>query len=74
MKGRLPEDTVKIYIAELLIALEELHRNGIIHRDIKPENILVDSQLNLKIADFGFAAPADGKDGSGELKTCLGTA
>jgi len=50
------------------------HRQGIAHRDIKPENILVDSSLNLKIADFGFAAPADGKDGSGVLKTCLGTA
>lgn len=43
------------------------------HRDLKPENILYDEQYNLKIADFGFAAPIEGKDGSGYLKTRLGT-
>lgn len=35
---------------------------------------MVDSQLRLKLADFGFAAPIEGRDGSGELKTSLGTA
>jgi serine/threonine protein kinase len=40
---------------------------------LKPENVLYDSNFNLKIADFGFAAPITGKDGSGTLKTKLGT-
>lgn len=40
---------------------------------MKPENVLFDKQFNLKIADFGFAAPIEGRDGSGQLRTKLGT-
>jgi serine/threonine protein kinase len=40
---------------------------------MKPENLLFDQHFNLKIADFGFAAPVAGRDGSGYLRTKLGT-
>jgi BR serine/threonine kinase len=40
---------------------------------LKPENLLFDKDFNLKIADFGFAAPVQGRDGKGYLKTKLGT-
>ena len=36
MKHKLPEDVVKIYVAEVLLALESLHANKIIYRDLKP--------------------------------------
>ena len=53
--------------------LEYVHNKGITHRDLKPENVLYDQYFNLKIADFGFAAPIAGRDGSGYNKTKLGT-
>ena len=43
--------------------LEYCHVNGITHRDLKPENLLLDKSYHIKIADFGFAAPKQGRDG-----------
>ena len=51
-----------------------MHQKGVTHRDLKPENLMIDKNFNLKIADFGFAAPIAGRDGSGYLKSNLGTA
>lgn len=50
-----------------------MHIKGVAHRDLKPENIMLDDQYNIRFADFGFAAAIQGKDGSGFLKTILGT-
>ena len=46
---------VKFYAAQIVLALGELHKKGIMHRDMKLENILVDNSGYLKIIDFGFA-------------------
>ena len=50
--GRIQEEHAKIYLSEILIAIEELHKNGIVHRDIKPENILIDQKGHACLSDF----------------------
>ncbi len=48
------EDTVTIS-KQLLNAIGHAHRVGVIHRDIKPSNILLDTDLKVKVTDFGLA-------------------
>jgi len=71
--GRFSEDVARYYFTQLMDALDYMHSNNCTHRDLKPENIMLDSEFNLKVADFGFAAPVSGRDGSGFLTTQLGT-
>lgn len=44
-----------MYIAELILAIEELHKKLIIFRDLKPENILIDYDGHIQLTDFGLA-------------------
>ncbi|XP_048478781.1 serine/threonine-protein kinase S6KL isoform X2 [Plutella xylostella] len=53
--GKLPEELVKLFVAEIAVAIDFLHNSGVIHRDIKPENILLDASLHARLADFGLA-------------------
>nr|VZI05092.1 unnamed protein product [Spirometra erinaceieuropaei] len=48
------EDLTRFYIAELILALESVHRLGFIHRDIKPDNILINRDGHIKLTDFGL--------------------
>lgn len=43
------------FLYQTTLAVDYLHANKIIHRDIKPENILMDSEFNVKLCDFGWS-------------------
>ena len=57
----------------MLQAVHYIHSKGFSHRDLKPENILLDSNYDLKLVDFGFACPLEGRDGSGTNSSKIGT-
>jgi len=54
-KGRLPRQEALRLIAQIIQGIEFCHMHSICHRDLKPENLLLDENLNIKIADFGMA-------------------
>ncbi|KRX09229.1 Protein kinase-like domain [Pseudocohnilembus persalinus] len=53
--GPMDEDTVKIYLCEIILAIEALHRAEIIFRDLKPSNIVLDKDGHCLLTDFGLS-------------------
>ena len=53
--GAMGEDAGRFFLHQMLDSVEYMHSHKVVHRDLKLENILVDDDLNLKLADFGFA-------------------
>ena len=51
----LPLEEIRLYTAEITLALNYIHSLGIIYRDLKPENILLDSEGHVKLTDFGLS-------------------
>lgn len=49
------ERRTRIYSAEIILALSELHKHNIIFRDLKPENILIDENGHVLLSDFGLS-------------------
>ena len=53
--GKMREDEARRFFQQIICAVEYCHRHKIVHRDLKPENLLLDDNLNVKIADFGLS-------------------
>jgi serine/threonine protein kinase/beta-lactam-binding protein with PASTA domain len=74
-EGPLPEHEAVRIAGQILTALEYSHRAGVVHRDIKPGNIMIASNGQVKVMDFGIArAVAESSATIAETSTIVGTA
>ncbi|XP_037071803.1 5'-AMP-activated protein kinase catalytic subunit alpha-2-like isoform X3 [Pollicipes pollicipes] len=53
--GKLKEQEARRFFQQIISGVDYCHRHMVVHRDLKPENLLLDSNRNVKIADFGLS-------------------
>lgn len=60
-RGAISEAQARVWLRQMALGIQYLHDMDIAHRDLKCENVLITSNYNVKIADFGFARFVTGK-------------
>ena len=68
-KDKLTEEEARFYTAELILAVESIHKLDCIHRDLKPDNILIDKSGHIKLSDFGLAKVSEKLYEQNSIKT-----
>lgn len=71
-EDRLPEEMTRFYIAEMIIAIDSVHKLNYIHRDIKLDNIVLDANGHPRLADFGSCLKL-GPNGKVQSNVAVGT-
>ncbi|CAG9761231.1 unnamed protein product [Ceutorhynchus assimilis] len=71
-EDRLPEDMARFYIAEMVLAIDSIHKLKYVHRDIKPDNVLLDANGHIRLADFGSCLKLN-DDGMVQSNVAVGT-
>jgi protein-serine/threonine kinase len=71
VERKFDEDKVRIYAAEIVLAIENLHSRGIVFRDLKPDNVVLDKNGHAKLTDFGLSK--EGMDQVRETKSFCGS-
>eukprot|EP01026_Neomeris_dumetosa_P058178 TRINITY_DN5397_c0_g1_i4.p1 TRINITY_DN5397_c0_g1~~TRINITY_DN5397_c0_g1_i4.p1 ORF type:complete len:392 (-),score=44.34 TRINITY_DN5397_c0_g1_i4:221-1396(-) len=73
-KGPQSERRARKILQQLMDSLDYCHKQGIFHRDLKPENVLLASNGDVKLSDFGLGAlPESTRGPDGQLQTTCGT-
>lgn len=68
---RFTEERARMYLCEIMLAIEDLHKRDIIYRDLKPDNIVFDSMGHALLTDFGLAKEA--VSGANQAKSFCGS-
>jgi serine/threonine protein kinase len=52
---RFSEEVARMYLCEIILAIEYLHQNNIVFRDLKPDNVVFDDEGHALLTDFGLS-------------------